>query len=329
MPLSTKPFLAFALILTLVAGGPAAAEDGPQLVTLALIDTPWAMRLDVTGFHVQVDGVKPDGRQYLLATDEVHSIQLSVTLETVTGHATEQGCLLHLERVAKTTLSSTTRGLVRDSLHHFSVLEYVRPANDAGQAEQHHLLACTGKDDVYADVHLSQTRSPGDETASLQPLLHRLTIVGAPTPSSLDHFRAGSAPYLLGRFTLAIPHYEQALLLEQANPTLDRPLWQLLVHHLGTAYGRTGNFGQAKATFDYGLSKEPANPIWHYELARTYAGMNDREKTMHSLGAAFFYHHDRRSDERMPDPRQDVAFARFMLDPAFRRLAESLMQPAI
>jgi len=62
MPLSTKPFLAFALILTLVAGGPAVAEDGPQLVTLALIDTPWAMRLDVTGFHVQVDGVKPDGR---------------------------------------------------------------------------------------------------------------------------------------------------------------------------------------------------------------------------------------------------------------------------
>ena len=248
MPLSTKPFLAFALILTLVAGGPAAAEDGPQLVTLALIDTP--------GRCASMSPVSCAGRRretgrrrYLLATDEVHSIQLSVTLETVTGHATEQGCLLHLERVAKTTLSSTTQGLVRDSLHHFSVLEYVRPANDAGQAEQHHLLACTGKDDVYADVHLSQTRSSGDETASLQPL-HRLTIVGAPTPSSLDHFRAGSAPYLLGRFTLAIPHYEQALLLEQANPTLDRPLWQLLVHHLGTAYGRTGNFGQAKATFD-------------------------------------------------------------------------------
>lgn len=329
MRLPTTPCVAIALILTLVANGVAIAEDAPHLATLALIDKPWAMRLDVTGFRVHLDGVKPDGRRYLLATDDTRSIHLSVTLELVHGPATEQGCLLHLEQVARTTMPASDQGPIRDGSRNLTLLEYVLPATGKAPTEQLHLLACTGNEDVYTDIHLSQPRDQGSDAASLRALLDSLTIVAAPVPSSLDHFRAGSAPYLLGKFALAIPHYEQALVLEQANPTLDRPLWQLLIHNLGTAYGQTGNFGRAKTTFDYGLSKDPANPMWHYELARTYAGMNDRDTMMQHLDTAFFHHRNRQSDEHMPDPRQDASFSRFMLDPAFRRLAESLMQPAI
>lgn len=329
MPLSATPCVVIAFILTLLAIDPAGADDAPHLVTLALIDKPWAVRLDVTGFRLHVDGVKPDGRRYLLATDDARSIQLSVTLETVHGHATAQGCALHLERVSRTTMPAADQGPTRDSRLNLTLLEYILPGAGHDPSEQVHLLACTGKDDVYVDIHLSQTGGRGSDTSLLRALLHSMTIVAAPAPSSLDHVRAGSVPYLLGKFGLAIPHYEQALALEQVNPTLDQPLWQLLIHNLGTAYGLTNNFGQAKATFDYGLSKDPANPMWHYELARAYAGMSDREKMMQSLNAAFLHHRNRQSAEPLPDPRQDVAFARFMLDPAFRRLTELLLQPAI
>ncbi len=329
MPLPMNPCVAIALIVTLLMIGPAGAEDAPRLATLALIDKPWAVRLDVTGFRVHVDGVKPDGRRYLFATDDARAIQLSVTLQAVPEPATEQGCLLHLEHVARATIPATDQGPLRDNRRNLTLLEYVLPATGEARAEQFHLLVCTGKDDVYTDIHLSQPLGKGSDPASLRVLLDSLTIVAASAPSSLDHFRAGSAPYLLGKFALAIPHYEQALALEQANPTLDRPLWQLLIHNLGTAYGRTESFGRAKATFDYGLSKDPANPMWHYELARTYAGMNDRDKMLQALDTAFFHHRNRQGDKQMPDPRQDVSFSRFLLDPAFRRLAESLMQPAI
>ena len=91
----------------------------------------------------------------------------------------------------------------------------------------------------------------------------------------------------------------------------------------------TGDLARAKTTLDYGLSRDPANSLFHYHLARTYAGMNDREKAMQSLHAAFHNDRQRETDDRIPDPRQDVSFRRFMLDPAFRKLADSLMQPAI
>ena len=217
---------------------------------------PWAMRPDVTGFHVQVDGVKPDGRRYLLATDEVHSIQ-PLSRSKRSPDTQRSRAVLHLERVAKTTLSSTTQGLVRDSLHHFSVPNtYVLQMMRARPSSTPHLPACTGKDDVYADVHLSQTRSSGDETASLQPLLHRLTIVGAPTPSSLDHFRAGSAPTCWDDSPWPSRTMNRRCCFEQANPTLDRPLWQLLVHHLGTAYGRTGKLRAGESDLRLRPSKE-------------------------------------------------------------------------
>ncbi|MBS0170943.1 MAG: tetratricopeptide repeat protein [Nitrospira sp.] len=329
LSLSMKPNVVIAILLLLVVIGPALAEEHHQPVTLALIDKPWAMRLDVSGFRIQADGVKPDGRRYLLAIDEARSIHLSVTLETVQGAATEEGCIRHLEHAARTASPGGAQGPWRDHDRRLFLLEYRLPAAGKAQAEELHLLACTVNDDVYADIHLSQGRGQGGDASSLRALLHSLAFVAAPTPSSLDHFRAGSAPFLSGQFALAIPHYEQALVLEQANPVLDRTLWHLLIHNLGMAYGRIGNLAKAKATFDYGLSKDPANPMWHYELARIYAGMNDRDKLMQSLNAAFFYHRNRHGDEHMPDPRQDVSFGRFMLDPVFRRLTESLVQPAI
>ena len=59
-----------------------------------------------------------------------------------------------------------------------------------------------------------------------------------------------------------------------------------------------------------------------------YAGLNDRDHAMQSLHAAFRNRHPN-GNESLPDPRQDVSFRRFMLDPSFRTLAEMLMQPAI
>ena len=125
----------------------------------------------------------------------------------------------------------------------------------------------------------------------MRDLLASLDIVAAAPASSLDHFRAGSAPYLQGTYAQAIPHYEQALALEQLNPTLDKPLWHLLIHNLGMAYRMTGDLPQARTIFEYGISQDPDNPLYYYNLARTYAGMNDRDHAMESLHAAFYNRH--------------------------------------
>lgn len=329
MPLSTRLILASALSFTVQTAGITLADDAPRLASIALVDKPWAVSLDITGYRVQADGVKPDSRRYFLATNDTTSTSLSVTLEAVSGPATEQGCLAHLERIARSAATPLSPRQTRYEVHHIPVLEYLISETGGQQTNQRHLFACASKDNVYTDIHVSKTGGKAGDDSQLREALDSLTIEAAATASSLDHFRAGSAPYLQGQFRQAIPHYEQAVALEQANPALDTSLWRLLIHNLGVAYGRTGNLARAKATFDYGLSQDPANPFFHYDLARTYAGMNNRDKAMQSLHDAFLHSRRRNEGDPMPDPRQDVSFGRFMLDPAFRTLAESLMQPAI
>lgn len=329
MPSATKLLLASILGYTFLAAGSVLAEDDPHQASIALIDKTWAVSLDITGYRIQADGVKPDSRRYFLATNNATAIHLSITLEEVTGQATEQGCLTHLNRIAQTVVAPPDAGPTRTEIHQLPVFEYLLHETGGQRTDQFHLFACASKENVYTDIHLSHSGSKAGDDSQLRKVLESLTIVAAAKAGSLDHFRAGSAPYLQGQFKQAIPHYEQAVALERANPVLDKSLWRLLIHNLGVAYRKTGDLARTKMTIDYGLSQDPANPFFHYDLARTYAGMNERDRAMQSLHDAFL--HFRRGNERepIPDPRQDVSFGRFMLDPVFRTLTESLMQPAI
>ncbi|ULA67089.1 MAG: Cellulose synthase operon protein C [Nitrospira sp.] len=329
MPSSTKLLLASLFSCTLVMTGAVRAEDRPQQASVALIDKTWAVNLDIPGYRVLADGVKPDSRRYFLATNDTTAMHLSITLEAVSGQATEQGCLTHMQAIAQIAAAPFDAGPTRTELQDLSVFEYLFHETGGQRADHLHLFACTIRENVYTDIHLSQSLAKTGDEAQLRKVLESLTIVAAAKAGSLDHFRAGSAPYLQGQYKQAIPYYEQAVALERANPVLTKPLWRLLIHNLGVAYRRTGDLARAKTIIDYGLSQDPANPFFHYDLARTYAGMNERERTMQSLHDAFL--HFRRSNERdpIPDPRQDVSFGRFMLDPVFRTLTESLMQPAI
>jgi hypothetical protein len=55
---------------------------------------------------------------------------------------------------------------------------------------------------------------------------------------------------------------------------------QVLVDNLGMAYGITGDLKKASEIFEYGLSKDDTYPMFYYNLACTYAEMNDLDNTI-------------------------------------------------
>lgn len=315
--------------LLILSIGIAAAEQPRQTATIAVVGSPWAMAVDITGYKVHMDGMKPDGRRYFFATNDATSVSLSVTLETVSGQATSQGCRRHLEQIAHGWATNTSRSIAPYEVSTMLVMEYLLPDLQGRRSGPLHLFACAGTDNVYTDIHISKTGGTPGEESFLRTVLSTIHLVEAGIADSLDHFRTGSVSYLQGNYADAIPHYEQALVLERSNPTLDGLVRQLLIGNLGTAYQATGRFIEALDTFDYGLVQDPANPLFHYYLARAYAGMNKRDEAMQSLLSAFRNQRYGSAGDTVPDPRQDIFFSRFMLDPAFRTWADSLMQPAI
>jgi len=123
--------------------------------------------------------------------------------------------------------------------------------------------------------------------------------------------------YLQHDFKRAIPPYQQALDREKANRTLGDSLWRVLIDNLGMSYGISGDLPKAKATFEYGLSKDPKYPMFHYNLACTFAEMNDVDKAILSLQQAFQYKQNMIKGERFPDPWKDDSFRRFMNNEKF------------
>ncbi len=81
---------------------------------------------------------------------------------------------------------------------------------------------------------------------------------------------------------------------------------------------------RAKATFEYGLSQDSTYPSFHYNMACAYAEMNDMNKAMAYLRTAFQYKENVIPGEKMPDPRKDPSFQRFMSNEEFRKLVDSL-----
>jgi hypothetical protein len=57
--------------------------------------------------------------------------------------------------------------------------------------------------------------------------------------------------------------------------------------------------------------------MFHYNMACTYAEMNDVDKTITSLKQAFEYRENMIKGERFPDPWTDDSFQRFMNNDKF------------
>ena len=143
---------------------------------------------------------------------------------------------------------------------------------------------------------------------------YELTVGDPETRKLLEQ---GSKFFLEGDYKRAIPPYQKALDREKAMPSLSQTLWRVMVDNLGMAYGISGDLKKAKATFQYGLSKDSKYPMFHYNMACTYAEMDDPDSAIVYLRQAFDYKDNMIKGEKMPDPWTDSSFQRFMSNEKF------------
>jgi tetratricopeptide (TPR) repeat protein len=147
--------------------------------------------------------------------------------------------------------------------------------------------------------------------------------------TAMDYLREGSTYYIDGDFKKAIPPYQKAFDLEKANRTLDKTFWRVLVDNLGISYGITArttppNLKKAKEIFEYGITKDPDYPLFYYNLACTYAEMDNMDKAIEYLKLAFERKGNLIRGEKMPTPATDPSFERFIGNDKFVAVLQEL-----
>lgn len=293
------------------------------------------LSIDLTGFKKDIDQIKPDGRRYLMASHPKTGLNVSVTLEKVPTQASAQGCKEQLQLIQKGPFVTRGQDIKLSTAGEIPTLEYTLHEFQGVRLDQKNMYACMAQDHVYADIHLSKVQYTTADAPLFQSILKSVRLQLGPSeaiqtqapepPNSRELLDIGNALYRQNNYARAIPPYQKAFDLEKADPQLDRTLWRVLVDNLGMAYGMTGRLTEAKATFEQGVQADPTYPMFHYNLACTFAEMNDLDHAMQSLKTAFRHRKNQNpGEEGMPDPRQDSSFQRFMKNDTFRNLVNDL-----
>ena len=316
-------------------------DESPTFVTWP--EKGLGLSINLTGFKKDIDQVKPDGRRYLMASHPKTGLNVSVTLEKVPAHATTQGCINQLKLIENGPFVTRGQDINLNAAREIPTLEYTLRDFQGTRMDQKNVYVCLAQDNVYADIHLSKVQYTTADAPRFQSILRSVRLQPRPSeavqiqakpqpkiqtpepPTSRELLSLGNALSVQNKFAQAILPYQKAFDLEKADPQLDRTLWRVLIDNLGRAYGMAGHLKEAKSTFEQGIQADPTYPMFHYNLACTFAEMNDLDHAMQSLKTAFRHRKNHNpGDKGMPDPRQNSSFQRFMQNKTFRNVVNDL-----
>jgi tetratricopeptide (TPR) repeat protein len=282
----------------------------------------WGVVLTLPGFVAKTVEPKPDGRRYMVAENENTKVVVSVTLEEAKSATPASACRQSLEEKAKhPPLKIQDVRFSRSG--DLDVMRYQVAEFKGQRVNQESLFACQFYDNTFIDLHVSKVNYVTADEPLFADVLTSMHIDKVQR-SSIELVGRASRLYLQHDYKGAIGPYSHALELEKANPTLEKPLWYVLVDNLGMSYGIIGNLQKAKETFEYGLSKDPEYPLFYYNLACTFAEMDDATEAKDYLKKAFDHKANTLPGESIPDPRKDDSFQKLMKNKEFRELAETL-----
>ncbi len=149
----------------------------------------------------------------------------------------------------------------------------------------------------------------------------------APTPgtantsgkTSQDYLDEGNIAFKAKDYKAAIAPYEKALDLEKQEQKLQKKWWFILIDNLTLAYGISGDNKNAKATAEYGISKDATYPLFYYNLADTFGEDGDEDNAIKNIRLAYKYKSNLLAGESIPDAANDSSFKKFKDSAKFKQ----------
>lgn len=322
--------LLLSLVLLLASG---AVAQQPSAGT-ARVDIPGVkgvLQIDVGPTTWHLDFLPEDKWTMLQARERPDHISISALLRQVTFPASAESCKNEYWPKLQQTLGNRATNLQQKMQGGFARVEY--DFNGEGGAASHHVLAYLGSRDLCSEIHLSKPGfTPADQNAfeqilasvRLLPEESGLVEPGQENSSALmaqgDEFRAQS------NYAAAAKAYQRAFDLEKANKTFSNDMFLDLIDRLAFSYRMNGQVAKAKETLDYGLSQNADYPIFHYDMACTYAQMGKVDESLGELRQAYSRSAKVAPTQLPADPQNDSCFSKVANDPRFAAEVQKLVQ---
>ena len=309
-------FLSILIIFLTCPASISAQQPGPAL-TLTLPELEWAFEINAPNFHVEKSTIAPLGdATYILARNKITNVILSVFLEKTSGNGTSKECRDYYWNGNKKSPLRKDQIKMYD-FGEMAIVEYIIPEYLGVKVNQKNLNACLARDGYRIDIHLSKISSNTGEEGLLQNILGTVKINDAYTPTAFDLFQFGNLSFFRKDFQGAIPYYLKALELDKHRKNLGRERWIVLVDQLGMSYGFSGDLINARETYEWAITQEPEYPMFFFNLACTYAEMDQMGEAIRNLRLAYKYKGNKLPGENLPDPKSDPSLKKYLNNKTF------------
>jgi len=136
--------------------------------------------LSAKDFKIEMNGLQPDGRMYLVATNKKTNVEQSVFLEKVKGEATLADCQNTQKERAEQKADYKRENIETRESNGMVILEYTIPEVSGVPIQQRNLFACIPKGDIYVDIHFSKILYKPEDEKLLSDLLNSAQFISKP-----------------------------------------------------------------------------------------------------------------------------------------------------
>jgi len=288
------------------------------------------LEIDVGASPWHLEFLPEDKWAMLTAQQRPDHVSISALLRQVTFSATAESCRNELWPKLKESISSRISDLQQGTQGGFARVEYTFKSAD--NTTSHHLLAYLGSRDLCAEIHLSKAGFVAADQSAFEQVLSSVRLLpdesGLQASSQQDTSSSlaaqGDKARTESNYDAAARFYQRAFDLEKANRTFDNDRFMDLIDRLAFSYRMTGDLAKAKDTLDYGLSQNATYPLFHYDMACTYAQMGKVDESVGELHTAFQYRAKVAATQLPANPEEDSCFAKIASDPKFTAEIENI-----
>ncbi|MBZ5508689.1 MAG: hypothetical protein LAO78_24780 [Acidobacteriia bacterium] len=192
---------------------------------------------------------------------------------------------------------------------------------------QKHVHAYLAGGDVWAEVHISKVDFKPEDQALFDAILSTLRLKADYVTNSRDYWRWGAIASNQMEYKKAARYFQKSLDLEKKSPVLAPEILRRMIADLGHFYESSGDLARAKETLEYGLSKYPDYPLYHYNMACVIALTEKMDETLAELRLAYANRKNIYPEEQaLLDPLTIDCFSKFAREQKFIQAVREMQQ---
>lgn len=288
----------------------------------------WSLVIALDGYDIAQNEVDPSGaKRYMMSSNDKTHFSVSFWIEPMT-RMWKDSKACRKDSWAKEVKSPVPKKSIKMwELGDLAVVEYDVPLVPNGPVQKNY-RAYMVHDQCWIDIHISKLSVSAKDEVAVRKLLESVHIAkGAAREEAGDvseELTKAARLYKKRDYKQAAVSFKRVLDSEKKKRTLNEKMWRYTVDSLGMSYGMSGQLKKAEATFKHGISKDAKYAMFHYNLACTYAEMDDLDRALPCLEKAIQYKDNQIKGEHLPDPRTDSSFRKYAQDKRFLDVVRKL-----